>query len=247
MSQSVFRARTSRHASKSSTPSGRSSTRRPMTGGHRREARWRRRHGGNLRAPGWRRGRRGCRSRTRGTRRCRSAHDRDEHAAAADDHVGPRRLQAGVVDAVRERLGGERAEHVLDRVAGESEVVDASRSYSARPISTAATVVIVPARPTNVRACGHCRHLADDVVEPARRLGDGVGQLLGRGRVVLQVLLGQAHAADVDRDAPPRTRSVPTTNSVEPPPMSTTRNGPSRGSSSAVAPRNDERALLARR
>ena len=55
--------------------------------------------------------------------------------------------------AARDRLGGEGAEHVLG---GRSRVSRkwwiASRSYSGRPSSIAATVVTVPARPTSVVA-----------------------------------------------------------------------------------------------
>ena len=53
------------------------------------------------------------------------------------------------MDAVGQRLGGERAEHVLGRGPGEAEVVDGVAVVLGRPSSTAATVVTVPARPTN--------------------------------------------------------------------------------------------------
>ena len=77
------------------------------------------------------------------------------------------------------------------------------------------------------RAAPRCAGIVrDDVVEVASDHVERGRQLLGRGGSCAQELLGDAHAADVERDDAPRARSVPTTNSVEPPPMSTTRNGP---------------------
>ena len=54
--------------------------------------------------------------------------------------------------AIGERLGGQGAEDVLDGRAAEGKWWIASRSQSTRPSSTAAIVVTVPARPTNVFA-----------------------------------------------------------------------------------------------
>src|SRR5439155_8071066 len=51
------------------------------------------------------------------------AEDPDEDAAPADDHVGALRLEPRVVTASGERLGGERAEHVLGGGARQTEVV----------------------------------------------------------------------------------------------------------------------------
>ena len=78
----------------------------------------------------------------------------------------------------------------------------ASRSYSARPISTAAIVVMVPPMPTSVAASRHRGQLAEHVVEVRVDEREGVAQLLGRGWIGLQLLLGQADAADRDRYSP---------------------------------------------
>ena len=47
---------------------------------------------------------------------------------------------------------------------------------------------------------GHGRDLAHDVLEVGVGEADAGGQLLGLGRVVVEELLGEPHAADVDRD-----------------------------------------------
>ena len=78
----------------------------------------------------------------------------------------------------------------------------ASRSYSARPISTAAIVVIVPPMPTSVAASTHGGQLAQHVVEVGVDERERVAQLLGRGRIGVQLLLGEADAADRDRHGP---------------------------------------------
>ena len=119
---------------------------------------------------------------------------------------------------------------------------------SARPISTAAAVVTVPASPTNVARLGRRRASrgARRRRRPRRtdRRGDSSS---GCGGSCCEVLLGQAHAADVDRDGRPRTRLAPYENSVEPPPMSTTRNGPRRRVElGGGAEEREPRLLLAR-
>src|SRR5205085_8174648 len=53
------------------------------------------------------------------------AHDGDEDGRAAHDHVGASLLEPGVVHPHRAWLGGEGAEHLLRRPAGEREVMDA--------------------------------------------------------------------------------------------------------------------------
>ena len=74
-----------------------------------------------------------------------------------------------------------------------------SGSYSGSPSSIAATVVTVPARPTSVAASAapgiDARHVGDEVAHG----GDRVRQLLGRGRIGLEELLGDAHASHVER------------------------------------------------
>src|SRR4051812_38546741 len=52
-------------------------------------------------------------------------HDLYEDAHAAHDDVGPGRFEAGVLDPLGQRLGGQGAEDVLGGRLGEAEVVDA--------------------------------------------------------------------------------------------------------------------------
>ena len=117
----------------------------------------------------------------------------------------------------------------------------ASRSYSARPISTAATVVTVPATPTSVR----CVARTPGPPGAARRRRRWPRRWRSRapraraGRWPRCFSVRRTHPMSSERTA--STPVVPTMNSVEPPPMSTTRNGPSAGSRSAVAPANDSR------
>ena len=77
---------------------------------------------------------------------------------------------------------------------------------------------------------------------PRRRIGvgeaDAGGELLRLRRVVLQDF-SVRRTQPMSTDIAPSTRSIPAMNSVEPPPMSTTRKGPLAGSSSPVAPRNE--------
>ena len=128
------------------------------------------------------------------------AHEGDEHAAAADDHVGPRLLQPGVVDPVGQRLGGERAEHVLGGRPGQCEVVD--------------PVAVVLGQPELDRGDGgDGAGQADDRRAPPASTAGTRGQVLelggrpameavsssGAGGSLREVLLGEAHAADVDR------------------------------------------------
>ena len=117
----------------------------------------------------------------------------------ADDHVGPRLLQARVVDPVGQALGGQRAEHVLDGRPREAEVVDVVAVVLGQPDldggdrrdgagqADDGLGLRAPPAPRATRSSNH-----------AGRLGDGVAELLGRRRVAGQVLLGEAHAADVE-------------------------------------------------
>ena len=52
------------------------------------------------------------------------AQDRHDDDRAADDHVDAAGIEAGIVAALRDRLGCERAEHVFGGLAGQAEVVD---------------------------------------------------------------------------------------------------------------------------
>ena len=118
----------------------------------------------------------------------------------------------------------------------------ASRSHSASPSSTAAIVVMVPARPTNVFAAviaGHAHGRCRRARPRSPRCRHGAPRAAG-GSDSMYCSVRRTHPMSIERDA--STSVVPTMNSVEPPPMSTTRNGPSAGSSSAVAPRNDSSA-----
>ena len=58
----------------------------------------------------------------------------------------------------------------------------------------------VPARPTSVAASAAPGITRGDVGDEVAHDRDRVRQLLGRGRVGVQELLGDAHAADVERD-----------------------------------------------
>ena len=82
---------------------------------------------------------------------CRMTLDDDDRAA--DDDVDPARLEPGIVAALADRLGRERAEHVFGRGPGEPEVVDAvaraprRRRARSRPASTPCR----PSRPASRR------------------------------------------------------------------------------------------------
>src|SRR5262245_58541773 len=125
---------------------------------------------------------------------------RHEHAAAAHDHVGAGLLQARVVDAAVVGLGGQRAEDVLGRVAGEVEVVDAVAVVFRQPDLHRGHGRDGPGQADQRAGLGRRRDLAGHVLEVGVDEADAGGQLLGHGRVVLEELLGHAHAAHVDRD-----------------------------------------------
>ena len=110
-----------------------------------------------------------------------------------------------------------------------------SRSYSARPISTAAAHDTVPARPTRVRASATPDTSRSTSSRWASVTDRQATSSSGRaGSCSIHCSVRRTHPMSHDRA--PSASVVPTTNSVEPPPMSTTRNGPSLGSRSAVAP-----------
>jgi hypothetical protein len=103
------------------------------------------------------------------------------------------------VEAVGQLLGGEGAEHLLGRLAAEVEVVDDLAVPLHQPH--------LHRRDGGDRA-GHAHqgvgrgeggHLAQEVVDQLRGLADGVGQLLGGRRIADEVLLGEAHAPEVER------------------------------------------------
>ena len=152
----------------------------------------------------------------------RITRDDDDHAA--DDHVDPARFEAGIVAALLDRLGRERAEHLLGRRPRQTrQWWMRSLSLASTPSSIAAIVHTVPAVPMSVFACAAPGIAAVDVGEVVAHHRHRLAQLLGRRRIGVQVLLGEPHAADVDRHQPLRRVGRPTMNSVEPPPTSTTR------------------------
>ena len=77
-----------------------------------------------------------------------------------------------------------------------------SGSYSGRPSSIAATVVTVPASPTSVAASAAPGITRGTSATWSRTTATAFDELLGRGRVGVEELLGDAHAADVDRHEP---------------------------------------------
>jgi hypothetical protein len=130
------------------------------------------------------------------------AEDGDQHAAPADDHVGPGLLEPGVVDAVGAGLGGQRAEHVLGGVTGEREVVDAVAVVGGEPDLDRGHGADRAGQADEGAGLGCRRELAEDVLEVGVGEADAGGQLLGLGRVVLEVALAEADAAHVDRHDP---------------------------------------------
>ena len=98
-----------------------------------------------------------------------------------------------------QRLGGERAEHVLGRVAGEHEVVDGVAVVGGEPDLDRGDRGDRAGQADERAGLGAAGDLADHVVEVGVGEADAGGQLLGQRRVVVEELLGQPHAADVDR------------------------------------------------
>ena len=119
-------------------------------------------------------------------------------------------------------LGGEGAEHVLGRGLGDAEVVDRSRSYSVSPCSIDATVADRAREADERRRVDDPVNARADVGEQVAHDRHRVRQLLGRRRVRVEELLGDAYAP-MSSETRPVGASVPTTISVHPPPMSTTR------------------------
>ena len=115
-----------------------------------------------------------------------------------------------------------------------------SRSYSRRPCSTAAAHETVPASPTSVRASatpGTSRSTSSTWPSTIDRHDTNSSGSGGSCSIHCSVRRTQP----MSQDSTPSARVVPTTNSVDPPPMSRIRNGPSAGSRSAVAPANERR------
>ena len=73
-----------------------------------------------------------------------------------------------------------------------------SLSYASTPSSTAAIVVTVPAVPMSVLAVAAPGSSRLDVGEVVAHDRHRLAQLLGRGRVAVEELLGDANASDVD-------------------------------------------------
>ena len=133
-------------------------------------------------------------------------------------------------------LGGDGAEHVFGRRLGEHEVVDAVAVVLGETLldggdrADGAGQADERRPPSRIGSCGAA------ILEFVAHVADGVRQLLGGGRVARAGTARSAARSRCRASGRLRLRSTPTTNSVEPPPMSTTRNGPSCGSRSAVAP-----------
>ena len=128
----------------------------------------------------------------------------DDHDHAADDHVDPARLEPGVVAALRDRLGRERAEHLLGRGRG------VSRKWWMRSLSARVDAELDRAhRPDRarradqrLRAGGAGQLRGSTSARWSRTTDTRLAQLLGRRRIGVQELLGEPHAPDVDRDQP---------------------------------------------
>ena len=153
-------------------------------------------------------------------------------AAPADDHVGPRPPRGRGCGpgrrAARWRACGTRPRP--PRGSARSGGCDRGRSRRGR-CSMAATVVTVPARPTRVAASAAGGIAAATSSSWSRTTDRRAASSSGCGRVVLQEL-SRSGARSRRRRETRRAGSrsaVPTANSVEPPPMSTTRNGPRAG------------------
>ena len=148
-------------------------------------------------------------------------HHRDDDDRAADDHVDPARFEAGVVAALRDRLGRQRAEHLLGGRARQPEVVDAlavatrRRRARSRPSSTPC--------PRSRSASSRSRRRAPSRSTSARwsRTTDTrLAQLLGRRADRAWRNCSVSRTQPMSIDISPSGASVPTMNSVEPPPTS---------------------------
>ncbi len=109
----------------------------------------------------------------------------------------------GLSTPLGDRLGREHPEHLLGGGPREAETVD--------PIAAARDPRRARSRraSTPCRRCrrasspgGGARHQTVDVGEMIADDRDGLAQLLGFGRIAVQELLGETHAADVDRAQP---------------------------------------------
>ena len=108
---------------------------------------------------------------------CTSTHSRRRSRRLAPSS------RPGLCDAVGARLGGERAEHVLDGRPGQHEVVDAVAVVLGEPDLDRRGGRTVPASPTNARGVGQVPGCSrSDVVEVrSRRPTDAASSSSGRG------------------------------------------------------------------
>ena len=126
-------------------------------------------------------------------------HDDDR---AADDHVDAAWFEPGVVAPLFDGFGGERAEHLFGGGACQPEVMDA---FAFRRVDAELDRGHGPHRSRGADQRlrgGGAGHLAAHVREVVAHDRHGLAQLFGRGRVAVEELLGQPHAADVDGDQP---------------------------------------------
>ena len=154
------------------------------------------------------RGRRGCRPRRPASRRSPSAACTDTTTITPPTITSTRPGSSpGLCAPLRDRLGRERAEDLLGRGARQPEVVDAlalaTRRHRAR------------SRPSST-PCPRCRSASSRCAAPgtarstsarwSRTTDTATLSSSARRRVGVQELLGEPHAADVDRDAARRAR-----------------------------------------
>ena len=149
----------------------------------------------------------------------------DDHDHAADDHVDPARFEPGVVAALRDRLGRERAEHLLGRGARQPEVVDALA------LGRVDAELDRGHRPHRARGPDQRLRVARRRAPRGRRRRGGRARPTRPGSAPRRVGGSECRYCSVSRTQPmsteisPSGSSVPTMNSVEPPPTSTTRYG----------------------
>ena len=199
-----------------------------------------------LRAPGDAPRRAGCRARRPRPSEAEGAHRLDQDHHAGDDRRRAVGVQAGDRAALLERSSpARRREDRSQRATLEHVAVDPRGVVGLERLVDRGAAEVGRAGDRDRRAAGRRASRRERApTMPARTSARERVQLVGRRRVVVQVALGLAHDAGLGGDVEaPLARRAPTTNSVEPPPMSITeRRRASPRSRSLVAPRNVSRA-----